>query len=229
MRIREMPASERPREKAGRLGMAALNDAELLAIFIRTGVPGRDALQVAASLLENCGGLLGLGRTDAREIRRKNPGIGEAKSLELAAAFEIGRRLARGGVVAPVMDAPDKIYQAFAQEMMTLRTEELRVLLLDTKLRLIRAETIALGSLNECVAHPREIFRPAIVHSSYAIVVLHNHPSGDPTPSGADRRLTASLREAASLLQIQLMDHIIFGTPADGRAPYFSFREAGLL
>jgi DNA repair protein RadC len=105
----------------------------------------------------------------------------------------------------------------------------LRAILLDTKLRLMLVEEIASGSINECVAHPREIFRPAIIHSAYALVVVHNHPSGDPQPSGADRRLTSSLREAASLLQINLIDHMILGSSDGGRLPYFSFRDAGLL
>jgi DNA repair protein RadC len=102
-------------------------------------------------------------------------------------------------------------------------------LLLDAKLRLVRAEEIARGSVNECLAHPREIFRHAVVHSAYAVVVLHNHPSGDPSPSAADHRVTKNLLEAARLLQINLLDHIILGSPDGGRTPYFSFREAGLV
>jgi DNA repair protein RadC len=224
-----MPVSDRPREKAERLGFGALSDAELLAIFIRTGVPGRNALQVASDLLRDCGGFTELARRTPAEIRRKSKGIGPAKSLEMAAAFEIGKRLARGDGMAPLLDTPARVFEVFGPEMVSLRQESLRVLLLDAKLRLVRAEEIARGSVNECLAHPREIFRHAVVHSAYAVVVLHNHPSGDPSPSAADHRVTKNLLEAARLLQINLLDHIILGSPDGGRTPYFSFREAGLV
>lgn len=228
-RIMEMPLSERPREKADRHGIEALTDAELLAIFIRTGQPGRNALVVASDLIASSGGLIPLSRETAATIRTRAKGIGKAKSLELAAAFEIGKRLARCREDRPMLDAPEKIYEVFGQEFLLLRRESLRVILLDTKLRLLLVEEIALGSINECVAHPREIFRPAIIHSAYALVLVHNHPSGDPQPSSADRRLTSALREAAGLLQINLIDHMILGSPDGGRPPYFSFRDAGLL
>lgn len=228
-RILEMPASDRPREKADKHGIGALTDAELLAIFIRTGRPGRNALAIASELIENSGGLVPLSRDTAMEIRKRVSGIGKAKSLELAAAFEIGKRLARSREERPVLDTPERIYQVFGQEFQALRRESLRVILLDTKLRLVLTEEIALGSINECVAHPREIFRPAIIHSAYAVVLIHNHPSGDPQPSAADRRLTSTLREAAALLQINLIDHLILGSPDGGRLPYFSFRDSGLL
>jgi len=224
-----MPASDRPREKADKHGIGSLTDAELLAIFIRTGQPGRNALVIASELLNRSGGLIALSRDDALAIRQRVSGIGKAKSIELAAAFEIGKRLARNREERPVLDTPERIYEVFGQEFLALRRESLRAILLDTKLRLLLVEEIALGSINECVAHPREIFRPAIIHCAYALVVVHNHPSGDPQPSAADRRLTSSLREAASLLQINLIDHMILGSPDGGRLPYFSFRDAGLL
>jgi len=229
-KILEMPAGDRPREKAERLGLASLSDAELLAIFIRTGLPGRNALAIAAGMLRDAGGLVELARRQPAEIRKTAKGIGKAKSIELAAAFEIGKRLAAGTQFEPPqLDSPESIYNAFAQEFLALRRESLRAILLNTKLRLIRMEEVASGTVNECIAHPREIFRPAIIHSAYAVVVVHNHPSGDPTPSNADRRLTSELREAAALLKINLIDHIILGSAAGGRCPYFSFREAGLL
>lgn len=228
-RLQEMPADERPREKAERHGPSTLSDAELLAIFIRTGVPGKNALQVARELLASCGGLKGLSRCSAGEIRRHGKGIGPAKSIELAAAFEIGNRLARGGQQTPQLDTPERIYEALGPEFRTLRQESLRVLLLDAKLRLMRIEEITRGSVSECMVAPGEIFRHAVTHSAYAMVVLHNHPSGDPTPSQADHRATRSLAEAANLLQIRLLDHMILGSPAPGRQPYFSFREAGIL
>jgi DNA repair protein RadC len=228
-RILEMPASERPREKADRHGIEALSDAELLAIFIRTGRPGKNALAMASELLQTGAGLVALSRSTALEIRKKVSGIGKAKSIELAAAFEIGKRLARNREERPLLDSPARIFEVFGREFLSLRRESLRVILLDTKLRLLLVEEVALGSINECVAHPREIFRPAIIHCAYSLVLVHNHPSGDPQPSAADRRLTSALREAASLLQINLMDHMILGSADGGRLPYFSFRDAGLL
>jgi len=228
-RLQEIPPDERPREKAERHGCETLADAELLAIFIRTGVPGKNALQVARDLLRDSGGFAELARCTPKEIRRLGKGIGPAKSLEMAAAFEIGNRLAKGKSLAPLLDTPERVFDAFGKEFMALRQESLRVLLLDAKLRLIRSEEITRGSVSECMAHPREIFRQAMIHSAYAVVVLHNHPSGDPAPSAADIRITRSLREAASLLQINLIDHIILGSSDGGRVPYYSFKEAGHL
>jgi DNA repair protein RadC len=113
--------------------------------------------------------------------------------------------------------------------MRMLHKESLRVILLDTKYHLLRIEEVSLGSINESIAHPRDVFRPAIISSAYAVIVVHNHPSGDPSPSQSDHSLTRRLNEAAELLQIRLLDHIIIGAPAEGRAPYFSFKEAGVL
>jgi DNA repair protein RadC len=110
-----------------------------------------------------------------------------------------------------------------------LNRESLRVLLLDTRYNLMRVEEVSLGSLNESIAHPREVFRPAIIHAAYALIIAHNHPSGDPTPSEADHRLTRRLAEAAQLLQIQLCDHVIIGAPGKARQPFFSFKESGVL
>ena len=113
--------------------------------------------------------------------------------------------------------------------MRALHKESLRTILLDTRYNLIRVEDVSLGSVNESIAHPRDVFRPALIYSAYAVVVVHNHPSGDPSPSQADHGLTRRLREAAELLQIKLLDHVIIGAPTEGRLPYFSFKEAGVL
>jgi DNA repair protein RadC len=229
MRIREIPPSDRPREKLAAHGATCLTDAELLAIFLRTGVKGKSAITLASELLRKKGTLRALSRSSAGELAKAAPGIGPAKAAELAAAFELGKRLARGGAERPVLDSAAVIYETFGAEFQARDRELLRVLLLDTKLRLLVVEDVALGSLNECIAHPREIFRPAIMHSAYAAILVHNHPSGDPTPSQADHRLTRQLGDAAKLLQINFLDHIIIGLPDGGRVPYFSFREAGVL
>ncbi len=229
MRIREIPKTDRPREKLTERGAESLTDAELLAIFIRTGVRGRGAVTVAGDLIRAKGSLTMLSRLGPKELARSISGIGPAKAAELAAAFELGKRLARGDSERPVLDNAPAIAGMFGAELRASSREVVKVLLLDTKLRLIFQENIAEGSLSECVAHPREIFRPALVHSAYAVVILHNHPSGDPAPSEADRRLTRSLVEAARLLQISLLDHLIIGSRDGGRLPYFSFREAGMI
>lgn len=229
MRIQEIPESDRPREKLMARGAASLTDAELLAIFLRTGRKGKSAIALAAELIEAKGSLHRLSMTDAAELPKLASGIGPAKAAELRAAFELGKRLARGEEERPVLDCAEAIYSTYGAELQAMDREVLKVALLDTKLRLIRMEEIALGSLTECVAHPREIFRPALVHSAYGVILMHNHPSGDPAPSSADHRLTRQLAEAAQMLQITLLDHVIVGTSDGGRQGYFSFREAGSL
>ncbi len=229
MRIREIPETDRPREKLAAKGASSLSDAELLAIFLRTGIQGKSAIALAADLLKGKGSLTALSRCTTAELTKAVSGIGPAKAAELSAAFELGKRLARGGEARPVLDTAEAIFQTFAPELQAMSKEVLKAVLLDTKLRMIHQENISLGSLNECIAHPREIFRAAIAHSAYAVIVIHNHPSGDPLPSQADRRLTRQLTEAAQFLQIEFLDHIIIGSPEGGRQPYFSFREAGLL
>ena len=149
--------------------------------------------------------------------------------MQLVATFKLGQRLAKETYAHEKIDTPQLVYEMLASEMRGLHKESLRVLLLDTRYRLLRTEQISLGSVNESIAHPRDVFRPAVVSSAYAVVVVHNHPSGDPSPSQADHSLTRRLADAAELLQIKLLDHIIIGAPAEGRAPYFSFKEAGVL
>ncbi|GAB4166732.1 MAG: DNA repair protein RadC [Terrimicrobiaceae bacterium] len=229
MKICELPPDDRPREKLATKGPGSLTDAELLAIFLRTGCRGKSAIAVASELIANKGSLGEIALCEASELVNAAPGIGPAKAAELSAAVELGRRLAKGAQARQPVDSADAVYQTFRAEMNTYDREVLKVVLLDTKLRLIRDQNISTGSLSECLAHPREIFRPAIVHRAYAVIVLHNHPSGDPAPSQADHAVTRRLREAADLLQINLMDHIIIGTPDGGRHPFFSFREAGMV
>lgn len=226
--IHELPEQERPREKLAAHGAAALTDSELIAILLRTGVQGANAVDVARSLLAQFTSLGGLSRCSVQELSRIK-GVGQTKAVQLAAAFNLGSRLARETLSKSKLDAPELIYDLLGAEMRALSRESLRVVLLDTRYRLIRVEEVSLGSLNESLAHPREIFRPALIYSAYAIIAVHNHPSGDPAPSEADRRLTRRLADAAQLLQITLLDHVIIGAPDGGRAPYFSFKEAGLL
>jgi DNA repair protein RadC len=127
------------------------------------------------------------------------------------------------------IDSPELANELVGAEMRRLHKESLRVILLDTRYHLIRIEEVSIGSVNESIAHPRDVFRPAVVSSAYAVIVVHNHPSGDPSPSQTDHSLTRRLAEAAELLQIKLLDHIIIGAPSEQGAGYFSFKEAGVL
>ncbi len=228
LKIREMPQAERPREKLAAHGPAALTNPELIAILLRTGVIGTNAIEVARELLEKYGSLTGLSRCSVDELS-KIRGVGFAKAVQLVAAFGLGQRLARETLSSQKIDSPELVNVLVGAEMRMLRKESLRVILLDTRYHLIRIQEVSTGSVNESIAHPREIFHPAVASSAYAVIVVHNHPSGDTSPSQADHSLTRRLAEAAELLQIKLLDHIIIGAPANGSGGYFSFKEAGVL
>ena len=228
LKIREMPQAERPREKLAAHGAAALTDPELIAILLRTGVSGANAVEVARQLLEKYGSLTGLSRCSLDELS-KIKGVKFTKAVQLVAAFGLGDRLAREKWVKQKIDSPELANELLGPEMRRLRKESLRVILLDTRYHLIRVEEVSLGSVNESIAHPRDVFRPAVISSAYAVIVVHNHPSGDASPSQTDHSLTRRLAEAAELLQIKLLDHIIIGAPSEGSPGYFSFKEAGVL
>ncbi len=229
-RMAEIPREERPREKFAKKGAASLSDAELLAILLRTGMRGKSAIRMGKDLLETHGSLIGLSRCSIFELTKCVQGIGLAKATQVAAAFELAKRFARGSITTRLkIDDPGTAFDLLFPEMQSLHRESLRVILLDTRYCMLRIEEISQGTLNESLAHPREVFRPAFLYSAYAVIVVHNHPSGDPSPSESDRKLTIRLAEAARLLQIKLMDHVIIGSPDGGRKPYFSFREAGML
>jgi DNA repair protein RadC len=228
LKIREMPLDERPREKLIRLGPSALTDPELVAILLRTGVEGKNVIELARELLERYGSLEGLSRCTVDELSQIR-GIGPAKALHLVAAFGLGKRLAHETLSKQKLDSPELVHELVGAEMRMLHKESLRVILLDTRYRLIRIEEVSIGSINESIAHPRDVFRPAVISSAYAVIVVHNHPSGDASPSQTDHGLTRRLAEAAELLQIKLLDHIIIGAPAEGSPGYFSFKEAGVL
>ena len=228
LKISEMPADERPREKLLARGPNALIDPELIAILLGSGLPGANAVEVARQLLEKYKSLTGLSRCTVEELK-KIRGIGKAKAMHLVAAFQLGRRLANERLIRQKLDSPELVYEFLEAEMRALHKESLRVILLDTRYHHIGTEQVSLGSVNESIAHPRDVFRPAMLVSAYAVIVVHNHPSGDPSPSQSDHSLTRRLAEAAELLQIKLLDHVIIGAPAEGRQPYFSFKEAGVL
>jgi len=227
--IHELPPEDRPREKLALRGADALSDGELIAILLRTGMHGANAIEVARQLLARFGSLGALARCSVKELSGIK-GIGPAKAVQLAAAFGLGARLARETLVRVKLDEPRLIYELLGPEMRALHQESLRVVLLDTRLQLLRVEEISLGSMDQSIVHPREIFRPALIYCAFALIVVHNHPSGDPTPSEADYRQTRRLREAAAVLQISLHDHVIIGAPGPGaKSGYVSFKELGLL
>jgi len=228
-RIHDLPEEDRPRERLLRLGAGVLTDAELLAIFINTGIKGENAIQVAQRLLREVGTLRQLSRTSPAELASSRA-LGPAKAAHLAAAFEIGKRAEREWVRDTPMNSPDLIYRYLAAEMQCLAHESVRVLLLNSRLHLQRDEELFRGTVNETVAHPREIFQLVIVHKAYAFALVHNHPSGDPTPSNADKALTKKLKEGAEILNIHFMDHVIIGLPGENRGqPYFSFKESAMM
>ena len=228
MKIREMPPDERPREKLAAHGASALTDPELIAILLRTGVAGKNVLEVARHLLKEFGSLGGLSRCSVDELANIR-GVGFAKAVQLVAAFGLGQRLARETLSKQKIDSPELVSELIGPEMRRLHKESLRVILLDTRYHVIRVEEVSVGSVNESIAHPRDVFRPAVIASAYAVIVVHNHPSGDSSPSQTDHSLTRRLAEAAELLQIKLLDHVIIGAPSEQSPGYFSFKEAGVL
>lgn len=227
-RIQDLPSEDRPREKLARLGAAALTNAELLALFIGSGSKSRSAIGIGQDLINHFGSINALGAAGLDALLAA-PGIGMARCCQLAAAFELGARAASEDLAATLLDNPEQIYQLFGPQMSWLGQEKLIIALVDVRLRHSGTVEISSGNLTETVAHPREILRPAVLRNSYGFVMLHNHPSGDTTPSSADTRLTKRLAEAADLMQIRFVDHVIIGRSGAGKPGYYSFREEGLL
>ena len=227
LRLQEVLEADRPRERLAGLGAHTLTNTDLVALLLGDD-EGEDAGNLTRRLLTRFRSLRTLARCDPRELADVE-GLTMDKAIGLAAAFELGRRVARETIAKLRVDSPEVVCQLLAQDLRALTRESLRALLLDTKFQLIRIEEISLGSLNESIAHPREIFRPAIAHSAYAVVLVHNHPSGDPTPSKADKMLTRRLVEAGEMLQVVIADHIIIGGMQAGKPSYYSFKEAGAI
>lgn len=213
-----------PRERLEHSGADALSDAELVALVLRTGVRGRDALDAARDLLTRHGGLRGLARAAAREIRCA-PGVGPAKCASLQAALEIGRRVASHTLrPGEPLRGPDDLYRHFRARLRDARHEHFLVVLLDGRHRVLRTESVSRGTLTASLVHPREVFRPAIREAAAAVVLVHNHPSGDPTPSREDREITTRLARAGEILGIRVLDHVVV---AEGG--YRSLRDDGFL
>lgn len=223
--IRELPRSERPRERLIDFGATALSTSELLAILLGSGGAGRSALQLGQAILAEAGGTL---RWIARQpvaALTAVPGVGIARAVTIHASLELGRRMAAEGRPDGVpIRSPRDVVAYFAPRMEDLPVEEFHVAVLDAQHRLERDIAVTRGTLTSSLVHPREVFREAIAERAAAVVLIHNHPSGDPTPSADDRAVTEQLVAAGRLLDIPVHDHVIIG-----RGRYTSFAEAGLL
>jgi DNA repair protein RadC len=221
--LRELPESDRPRERLQHAGANALSNAELLAIILRIGGRGENVLDMAQRLLSTHHGLGGLARASCGELATER-GIGTAKAAQMLAAFELGKRL----LVASPDDRPQVTSPADAAnllmaEMATLEQEHLRTLLLDTKHRVLASPTVYVGNVNTSVIRVAELFREAIRLNCVALIVAHNHPSGDPTPSPDDVKVTEQIVQAGKLLDIEVLDHLVIG-----HQRYVSLKERGL-
>lgn len=221
--VRELPRDERPRERLERHGAATLQTSELLAIIFGSGVRGENVVDLSARLLREFGGLGGLLAADLPALCAQH-GLGPAKAMQIKAIFEIGRRL---NVLAPEqkpqISCPGDVANLVMLEMAYLAQEQLRVLCLDTKNYVVHQQTVYQGTVNTSVVRAAEVFKPAVTRTSPAIIVLHNHPSGDPTPSPEDVKTTEQLRQAGEVLDIELLDHIIIG-----HHRFVSLKERGL-
>ncbi|WP_274362618.1 RadC family protein [Paenibacillus thermotolerans] len=222
--LRELPAEDRPRERMAAHGAGSVSNSELLAILLRTGTRNEPATALAARVLKECGGLRGLVDMSVDQLRQMR-GIGTAKALQIHAALELGRRLARSvQEETPAIRSPQDVARLVTEELRYLKQEHFVCLFLNTKNHVIGKETLSVGSLNSAIVHPRELFRAAIKRSAAAVICVHNHPSGDPTPSKEDIELTNRLSEAGSIIGIDVLDHVVIG---DNR--YVSLKEQGHL
>jgi DNA repair protein RadC len=230
VRANDLPKALQPREKFDRLGPENLSESDLLAILLRTGTAGTNVVELAEALLMQYGSLSALSRTSIAELQKIH-GIGREKAKILKAALEIGRRLVQENVGEnPRIASPEEAAAVLRERARSLDREVFWVLLLDTKSRLMAPPCeVSKGTLNSSLVHPREIFKPAIQHSAASVILAHNHPSGDPSPSAQDIRITKKLIEAGKTMEIKVLDHLIMGRKTrDGANDFFSLRESGL-
>jgi DNA repair protein RadC len=224
--IKDWPAADRPREKLLSTGPVTLSDTELLALILRTGHAGSgmSALDLARLLLQRFGSLRALASAGATELRTL-PGVGPAKAAELLALGELARRFATTALTPGCrFTSSHEVFEHFHEQLRDRKKEVFLSLLLDSKNRVLRQVQVSEGSLNASIVHPREVFQPVVRESAAAVLFVHNHPSGDPTPSREDLELTERLRDAGVLMGVRVLDHIIIGS---GR--YVSLADRGLL
>jgi DNA repair protein RadC len=221
MKIKDIPLQNRPRERFSRLGASVLSDAELLAIILQNGTCGENIIDVSNRLITEFG-LNKLSSLSLKELQTIK-GIGPAKAMQIKAVFELNKRVKiQNGQIA--LSSPKEVFDYLQPKMSCLDKEHFVVLLLDSKNKLIKEETVSIGTLNSSVIHPREIFKSAIKESANSIILVHNHPSGNPLPSAEDKQITERLLKAGEVISIEIIDHIIIG-----KNSYYSFDESGLL
>lgn len=223
-----MAEKDRPRERLMAEGAETLSSAELVAILLRTGRQGYSAVDIARQLLAQFQTLDRLARASVEELRGIK-GIGRDKAIALKSAFTLAQRMARElQAESPMLDTPERVADLLREENRLFEVEQFQILLLNTRRRLIRIERLARGTLDTVLVHPRDVFKLAIAANASAVVLVHNHPSGDPTPSEADIRVTRDLIRAGQLLKIDVLDHIILGRRSTDRSQdYVSLRELG--
>ncbi len=229
LRLKDQPLGERPRERLIQHGPDALGHAELVAILLRTGYKGATAVDVAKTMLAQFGSLTALAKATVDELARIK-GVGRDKAVTLVAAFALARKMsAELRWESPVLDCPEAVVKLLREENLLRDVETLQALLLNTRRRLIRVHEIARGTLDAILVHPREVFKPAIAAQASAIILVHNHPSGDPSPSEADIVVTRKLVAAGQVLDIPVLDHIIIGCASTQRQKDFvSLRALGM-
>jgi DNA repair protein RadC len=222
-RITDLHETDRPRERLASLGPQALSNAELIAILLRVGVPGENAVQVGQRLLQQFGGISGIHRAPFDEMIKQH-GIGEAKAAQIKAAIELGRRLTlESPEERPMINSPADAAALVQYEMQALEQEHLRVILLDRRNHVLEVVDLYRGSVNSSQVRVAEIFREAIRKNASALIVVHNHPSGDPTPSPDDVAVTRAIVQAGKMLDVDVLDHMVIG---QGR--WVSLKERGL-
>lgn len=228
LRLKDQPASERPRERLAARGADALNHAELIAILLRTGLKGTNVVEVGRQLLAKFVTLNALAGASIEELLTI-PGIGRDKAVTLMAAFALARRMAAElHGETPLLDTPERIAELLREDLRHLQREQFIVLLLNARRRLLKKDNISQGTLDTILVHARDVFRSAIAGNASAIILVHNHPSGDPTPSEADIKVTRDLIRAGQLLKIELLDHVILGHATQERPKdWASLRELG--
>ncbi|MGA3284704.1 MAG: DNA repair protein RadC [Verrucomicrobiota bacterium] len=229
LRLKDQPVSERPRERLAEHGPAALGAAELIAILVRTGLRGTNAVEIGAQLIKKYGNSLQALALASVDDLRQVKGIGRDKAVTLIAAFELAQRMAKELCnESEPLDHPEAVVRLLRARNLLKNVETLQVLSLNTRRRFIRLDEITDGTLDTLLVHPREVFRKAIAANAAAVVLAHNHPSGDPTPSEADIKVTRDLIRAGQLLKIDVLDHIIIGrATAERQKDYVSLRELG--
>ena len=230
IRIKDLPPGDRPRERLVQFGADALRPAELIAILLRTGLKGLSAIEVAEALLRQFGTLDRLAGASLDELRTVK-GVGRDKAIALKAAFTLARRMAQElRADSPILDNPEVVATLLRDENRAYEVEHFQILLLNARKKLIRLEHISQGLVDTLLVHPREVFKRAIAANASFVVLVHNHPSGDPTPSEQDVKVTRDLARAGRLLQIEVVDHIILGRKAaEGGRDYTSLKELGFF